>query len=172
MDLPGIQRDAARFGLDDERAGGVDACRGSLAVAPTDALAAQRVAPVPGAHHGGSGDQAVVEGVRIDPPAGVLIGVEDGVGGFVIPVEDAGVPDDGGEVPFDRALEGVLPIGPQQAESGVEEVAGMGVAVEGLGGKSPECGDGRGEPVAQQAERGGWEERAFFEGLQQVQTFG
>lgn len=91
---------------------------------------------VPGAHDGGAGDEAGLEGLGIEAAAGLVEGPEGGVDGGVVVGEEFFIPDEGGEVPFDGAGEGIFPVGPQESMRGVDGVARVGVAMEGLVGES------------------------------------
>lgn len=112
-----------------------------------------------------------MEGVGIDASAGIPVGGEDGIGACVIFFENPRVPDDGGEIPLDGAGKGVFPIRPKQAEGRVHEVAGVGVAMQGLEGKFAEGMGGGGEALAQEGEGGGGEELLFLQGFQQGDAF-
>ncbi len=108
----------------------------------------------------------------IDVSACSAIGFQDFVSGCVIFVEDAGVPNDRGEIPLDRAEKGVLPIRPQQTERRVQKVAGMGVTVKRLERKGCERVDRGDEMVFQQSQRGRSKKFAPLQGFQQAQTLG
>ena len=118
---------------------------------------------VPGRHDGGAGDEGVVEGGGVPGAAGGLVGLEDLLGGGGVVLEDEGVPDDGGEVPFDGAEEGVFPVGPEEAAGGGEEVSFVGIAVEGLHGEGGEGVEGGVEVAFEEVEGGLGEEVGVFE---------
>ena len=68
----------------------------------------------------------------IHQAASLLISRQDAVGGVMILVQNPGVPNDGGEVPFDRAGESIFPVRPEQSEGGMQQIARMGIAMQRL----------------------------------------
>lgn len=104
---------------------------------------------IPSRHDRCACDEALIQGGGIDLTSCFAIGSQDGFHGGLVVVEDLGILDDGCDVPFDGAGEGVLPVSPEQPGGGVHEIPQMCVPVQGLVGQVTERVERLAEVVTQ-----------------------